>query len=194
MSGDGTDCGSRTPSYIMRVNRRDSPFNINQTISKELQKIFRKISEIPKPAIGYDGEEIDIETYIENKARGSDLTKCFIDKKYVNGASVMISIDGSGSMDGSGRMDDARDLVATLYDSVKEYPNIIIKANVWSSNNHGDVGITDINDLDGCTKIVTSNDVGGRWQSGKQEVNDNCRRQQNIKDRGKIKITKKRKK
>ena len=43
-------------------------------------------------------------------------------------------------------------------------------------------------------KIVTSNDVGGRWQSGKEEVNDNSRRQQNIKNRGKIKITKKRNK
>jgi len=43
-------------------------------------------------------------------------------------------------------------------------------------------------------KIVTSNDIGGPWQSGKEEVNDNSRRQQNIKDRGKIKVTKKRKK
>jgi len=42
-------------------------------------------------------------------------------------------------------------------------------------------------------KIVTSNDVGGPWQSGKEEVNDNSRRQQNIKNRGKIKIAKKRK-
>ena len=43
-------------------------------------------------------------------------------------------------------------------------------------------------------KIVTSNDVGGPWQSGKEEVNDNSRRQQNVKDRGKIKVTKKGKK
>jgi hypothetical protein len=28
-------------------------------------------------------------------------------------------------------------------------------------------------------KIVTSNDIGGRWQSGKEEVNDHSRRQQN---------------
>ena len=42
--------------------------------------------------------------------------------------------------------------------------------------------------------IVTSNDVGGPWQSGKEEVNDNSRRQQNVKDRGKVKVTKKRKK
>ncbi len=28
-------------------------------------------------------------------------------------------------------------------------------------------------------KIVTSNDIGGPWQSGKEEVNDHSRRQQN---------------
>ncbi len=28
-------------------------------------------------------------------------------------------------------------------------------------------------------KIVTSNDIGGKWQSGKEEVNNNSRRQQN---------------
>jgi hypothetical protein len=30
-------------------------------------------------------------------------------------------------------------------------------------------------------KIVTSNDIGGKWQSGKEEVNNNSRRQQNTK-------------
>ena len=29
-------------------------------------------------------------------------------------------------------------------------------------------------------KIVTSNDVGGPWRSGKKEVNDHNRRQQNV--------------
>tara|TARA_R100000808_G_scaffold18525_1_gene40589 strand:+ start:232 stop:396 length:165 start_codon:yes stop_codon:yes gene_type:complete len=28
-------------------------------------------------------------------------------------------------------------------------------------------------------KIVTSNDIGGPWQSGKEEVNDHSRRKQN---------------
>ena len=28
-------------------------------------------------------------------------------------------------------------------------------------------------------KIVTSNDIGGPWQSGKEEVNNNSRRKQN---------------
>ena len=160
MSGDGTDGGERVPSYVKRVNRDVAPYKVDQKVSKKLQKLFRKISEIPKPTIGYEGEEIDIETYIENKANGSDITKCFIDEKYVNGASVMISIDGSGSMMSSYKIDDARDLVATLYDSVKDYPNITIKANVWSSNKMGDVGITDINSIEECNKITTGNDGG----------------------------------
>ena len=64
MSGDGTDGGSRLPSYVMRVNREGAEYHINKNISGALQKIFRKISEIPKPTIGYDGDDIDIETYI----------------------------------------------------------------------------------------------------------------------------------
>jgi hypothetical protein len=36
-------------------------------------------------------------------------------------------------------------------------------------------------------KIVTSNDIGGSWQSGKKEVNDNSRREQNLKSSPKSK-------
>ena len=36
-------------------------------------------------------------------------------------------------------------------------------------------------------KIVTSNDIGGPWQSGKKEVNDNSRREQNLKSSRKSK-------
>jgi len=40
-------------------------------------------------------------------------------------------------------------------------------------------------------KIVTSNDIGGPWQSGKEEVNDHSRRQQNLKSKSKSKKGKK---
>jgi len=40
-------------------------------------------------------------------------------------------------------------------------------------------------------KIVTSNDIGGPWQSGKKEVNDHSRRQQNIKSNTRHKKAKK---
>ena len=69
-----------------------------------------------------------------------------------HGASVVISIDGSGSMRGS-NIDQVRNLVATLYESVKGLPNIEIKANVWASNSKGNCGITDINSKEDCHHI-----------------------------------------
>ena len=116
------------------------------------------MAEIPKTKIGYDGDEIDIETYIDNKSRGYDLTKCFLDKRYAQGASIIISIDGSASMAGRS-IEHVRNLVATLYDSVKEYPNIDMRANIWSSNSKGDVGITEINSLEDCKNISVYNNM-----------------------------------
>ena len=40
-------------------------------------------------------------------------------------------------------------------------------------------------------KIVTSNDIGGRWQSGKEEVNNHSRRQQNTNTKSKTRKNKK---
>ena len=157
MAGDGGDVDT-TPSYAMKIERSKEDYEVNEVISTGLKKVFRKMAEIPKTKIGYDGEEIDIETYIDNKARGYDLTKCFLDKRYARGASIVISIDGSASMAGYA-IDHVRNLVATLYDSVKEYPNIDMKANIWSSNNKGDVGITDINNLKDCKNISVYNQM-----------------------------------
>ena len=148
-----------TPSYVLRVGRAGVNTNLpNKKISKQLKSVFRRISEIHKPKIGYDGDDIDTEVYIENKARGSDLTKCFIDKKLEQGASILISIDGSGSMRHAGKIDEVRELVTTLFDSVESYSNVELKANIWSSNYKGDVGITDINNKEDCKYIVTEND------------------------------------
>ena len=157
MAGDGGDIDA-TPSYAMKIERSKEDYHVNETISMGLKKVFRKMAEIPKTKIGYDGEEIDVETYIDNKARGYDLTKCFLDKRYAMGASIVISIDGSASMSGYS-IDHVRDLVATLYDSVKDYPNIDMRANIWSSNNKGDVGITEINNLEECKNISVFNNM-----------------------------------
>jgi uncharacterized protein YegL len=157
MAGDNGDVDA-TPSYAMKIERSKENYEVNETISTGLKKVFRRMAEMPKTKIGYDGEEIDIETYIDNKAKGYDLTKCFLDKKYARGASIVISIDGSASMSGHS-IDHVRNLVATLYDSVKEYPNIDMRANIWSSNNKGDVGITEINSLEDCKNISVYNQM-----------------------------------
>jgi len=157
MAGDNGDVDA-TPSYAMKIERSKENYEVNEIISTGLKKVFKRMAEMPKTKVGYDGDEIDIETYIDNKARGYDLTKCFLDKRYAQGASIVISIDGSASMAGRS-IDHVRNLVATLYDSVKEYKNIDMRANIWSSNNKGDVGITEINSLEDCKNISVYNQM-----------------------------------
>ena len=156
IAGDGSR-GEITPSYVLRINRQKEQYTISKEISDGLKKVFKKVAEIPKTTIGHDGQDIDIDTYIENKMKGGDITKCFIDKRYAQGVSIVISIDASASMNGH-PINTVRDLVATLYDSVKHYPNVNMKANVWSSNSKGDVGVTDINGLEDCNRISVWND------------------------------------
>jgi nitric oxide reductase activation protein len=142
------------PSYVKPVKRHPVEYNIDHHLSHSLKNVFRKISEMPKNIIGYDGDELDIETYIENKIRGYNINKCFEDKKIDHGLSVVISIDGSGSMERGQKMSKARDLVSTLFHSVKDFPSVELKANVWSSDNKGNVGVTDINSLDDCKNVT----------------------------------------
>ena len=52
-----------------------------------------------KPYVDYQGYEIDIEEYVNNLIRGIDINKSFEDRKKSQGSSIVISIDGSGSMD-----------------------------------------------------------------------------------------------
>jgi len=151
------------PSYMKTVKRYPVEYKVNSHLSHTLSNVFRKISEMPKSFIGYDGDELDIEAYIENKIKRHDINKCFKDTKIDHGLSVVISIDGSGSMNTGDKIGKARDLVATLFDSVKNYPSIEIKANVWSSDHYGNVGITNINEIGDCEKITTTIEGSRRY-------------------------------
>lgn len=148
------------PSYMKPAQRHACEYDIDSHLSHNLKNVFRKISEMPKDTIGYEGEEIDMESFIENKIRGYDINNCFVDTKIDYGLSVVLSIDGSQSMKQNNKMEQTRNLVATLFDSVKDYPMINLKANVWSSNTHGDVGITNIEKIEDCKYVTERNSQG----------------------------------
>ena len=112
-------------------------------IANGMKRVFRKLSEIPKDVVGYDGHEVDVESFISNKIKGEDMGECIIDTKYKHGASILISVDTSGSMRNQ-RIDDARDLVATLFKSIEDIPDINLKCLVWSSNG---IGIMSVNNV-----------------------------------------------
>ena len=135
--------------------------NPNQEIAGGMNRVFRKLCEMPKETIGYDGDEIDIESYIINKAQQTNIEECFIDTKYVSGISILISVDGSSSMDngnGYSSMDCARDMVATLYKSIEGISNVNLKTIIWSANLGGIMNITEVNSMGDTSKIRTARD------------------------------------
>ena len=79
-----------------------------------------------------------------------------VDTRYLNGASILISVDGSGSMDNySNSMKKARNMVATLYESIEGVPNINLQCIVWSgsSDGEGTMEVTHIKSLKDTVKM-----------------------------------------
>ena len=129
-----------------------------QEIVNDMSNMFRNMNEIPKTTIGYEGDEIDIESYIKNKVEGHDVSKCLVDTKYVQGISILVAVDGSSSMeDGShSSMTRARDMVATMYKAVENVNNIDLMSIVWSSDLYGRMNVTRIKSLEDTRKIHTN--------------------------------------
>ena len=131
------------PKRVRLVKRESSKVKPNMKIAKGLSKIFKTMKMQKKDFIDNEGEEVDVDTYVENLIRGNNLNNCRVNKRITNGIALVISIDGSSSMRGD-RMNTARNLVATLYESLKGVDNVEIRANVWGSDGKGIIGMTEI--------------------------------------------------
>ena len=157
--GDGSSTQNIMPSHYKKVERNFSgDIEPNILAAKGMNKLFKKLIEMPKEFIDYVGDEVDIDSYIDNRVRGFDIGECLVDERNTQGASIVISIDGSGSMSRNNGIDQARNLVATLYESLRGIPNIEVRANVWSSDVNGNVGITEIKNKGELNKINTTAD------------------------------------
>jgi hypothetical protein len=128
-----------------------------QEIVNDMSKMFKKMNEIPRTVIGYEGDEVDIESYIKNKVERYDVARCLIDTKYIQGASILVSVDGSNSMEdsehGCSSMTRARDMVATMYKSIDNMNNINLRAIVWAGNLMGQMNVTSIKSLEDTRNI-----------------------------------------
>ena len=145
--------GGMLPSHIKMVSREaDYPAKIDIKAAMILSKTFQKMAEQYVDHLDDQGSEVDIDSYIANKIMGIN-DPCLVSEKLGQGATILISIDGSGSMSNSGDLDRARDLLATLYKASEKVKNIKLIGNVWSSNHAGDVGVTIINSADDLSKI-----------------------------------------
>jgi hypothetical protein len=129
-----------------------------QEIVNDMSKIFKKMNEIPKTTIEYEGDEIDMESYIKNKVEGYDTGKCFIDTRYVEGVSVLVAVDGSNSMEDGAHssMTRARDMVATMYKAIENVNNINLRTIVWASDLNGKMNVTNIESMEDTRNIRTT--------------------------------------
>ena len=124
-------------------------------IAVGMNKLFRKMCELPKDCINDVGDEVDVESFITGKIDNNDITECLVDTKYTSGASILVSVDGSCSMDDSDKsMEQAKDMVATMFKSIIGINGIELKALVWSSNKKGEMNVTKINSLND-TRFMT---------------------------------------
>lgn len=143
---------TKLPKNVRIIERYRNVVEIDMKISRGLSKLFKTIKMRHSDFTDYEGDEIDVDAYVEGIISGNNINKCRINQNISQGTSIVISIDGSMSMDGE-RIRVARNLVATLYESVKDIDNVDIRANVWSGNSLGWIGITEINKQEDCDQI-----------------------------------------
>jgi len=142
-----------TPSNIRKINRESYNYTIDYKTAKGMNKVFKLLKLQSKPVIDFSGSQIDIDEYIENFSKGTNLNRCYENSKPDHGASIVISIDASSSMRNDKKIIIARNLVATLFESIKGIKNTEICGNIWSSDDSGEIGITEINNIKDAKKI-----------------------------------------
>lgn len=127
------------------LSKRFTPdkVEVNNRAVKEIKRILKSFKEKPREAIVEDGYDLDIGEYINMKAKGHG--ECFIDEKNTHGLSVVISIDGSGSMGSMNNM--VKEIASTLWKAVEDEKSIQIKCITWTSDNKGDFYIRRYNNV-----------------------------------------------
>ncbi len=142
-----------TPSMVRKIVRTgNEEYSHNEKVVSEIKKLLKFLQMGKRRVVSHSGDDIDIDEYIENLSKGTDLDHCFIDEGKDEGGKILVSIDTSSSMKGQ-KIKIARELMATLFKSVENIPNITVKGNLWSSNRIGNIGIEEINSYEDCHKI-----------------------------------------
>lgn len=136
---------NRTDNYsISKVeipSHQVAPTVVNERIVKDLKKLLKSFKEKSREILAEDGDELDIGEYINLKANGYG--DCFVDETKKHGLSIVIALDGSGSMNRYNPM--VKKMVTTLWKAVEEEDTIELKLFSWSSTRTGGFYIREYN-------------------------------------------------
>jgi len=131
----------KVPVYVREkpIDKRfgqEAP-KIDRRVVANFKGLLRTFKEKTHEAASDEGYDLDIGEYINMKANGYG--DCFIEDKETNGLSIVLSIDGSGSMDSHNGM--VANMVATMEEATKSEKEIEIRTIVWSSDGQGNVAL-----------------------------------------------------
>ena len=142
-SMEGSDM-VKVPSYVREksIDKR-APHTpvIDKHVVANFKGLLRTFKEKTHEDASDEGYDLDIGEYINMKANGYG--DCFIEDKDTNGLSIVLSIDGSGSMASHNGM--VANMVATMEEATKNEKEIEIRTIVWSSDHRGNVALQRFN-------------------------------------------------
>jgi Mg-chelatase subunit ChlD len=122
----------------------------------DIRKLFNTLKQKVKLQISDEGEDIDIETMLEAVKKGSN--EFYVDNNKVDGTSIIIAVDCSGSMREEHRLETCQNICATMFKAVDNIPNITMKVVCYggATNTYGSytkTGIKEIRNERECNKI-----------------------------------------
>ena len=149
--------GEPAPSIAKQVEPLNmvsigEPDIYNEAVS-EIRKLFNTLKQKVKLQISDEGEDIDIETMLEAVKKGSN--EFYIDNSKVEGTSIVIAVDCSGSMREDERLETCRNICATMFKAVDSIPSITMKVVCYggATESYNKTGIKEINNANGCMDI-----------------------------------------
>ena len=119
----------------------------------EIRRTFTTLKQKAKPKLSDEGDDIDIESFLEQVKKGGN--EFYINNKKVEGTSILIAIDCSGSMREEGKLKTCKDITATMFRAVSNIPTIDMKAVLYggASDTTRKTGVLEINSERQCELI-----------------------------------------
>lgn len=145
--------------YTLRLNQSQSYTTnpkINEKLKRQFDIVFSSLKG-KKRTIKSNTGDLNIRSVIDWEITQKD-QRVFDRELRSKGGTVILLIDGSGSMRYHQKMQNVRDLVATLYKSLDGIKKITFKVIMYFGcfrTDEQQLGIIEINSLKDCNKLVT---------------------------------------